>query len=135
MYKKTDIEELERRIPFTVPSGYFQELKSEIQEQCKLEDKPSFISIMKLQIITPVLGIVFVLFTLFTNRTVINNKVISEVELTENDLIAYLENNLSDELLFEYTILEDEKESDELSDEIDYLLEYDMDYNLIINQL
>ena len=48
---------------------------------------------MKLQIITPVLGIVFVLFTLFTNRTVINKKVISELELTENDLIAYLENN------------------------------------------
>jgi len=90
---------------------------------------------MKLQIITPVLGIVFVLFTLFTNRTVINNKVISELELTENDLIAYLENNLSDELLFEYTILEDAKEVDELSDEINYLLEYDMEYNLIINQL
>ena len=135
MNKKTDIEDLERRIPFTVPSGYFQELKSEIQEQCKLEDKPSFIRIMKLQIITPVLGIVFVLFTLFTNRTVINNKVISEVELTETDLIAYLENNLSDELLLEYIILEDEKEVDKLSDEIDYLLEYDMEYNLIINQL
>ena len=135
MNKKTDIEDLERRIPFTVPSGYFQELKYEIQGQCKLEDKSSFISIMKLQIITPVLGIVFVLFTLFTNRTVINNKVISELELTENDLIAYLENNLSDELLFEYTILEDAKEVDELSDEIDYLLEYDMEYNLIINQL
>ena len=135
MNKKTDIEDLERRIPFTVPSGYFQKLKSEIQEQCKSEDKPSFISIMKLQIITPVLGIVFVLFTLFTNRTVINNKVISEVELSKNDLIAYLENNLSDELLYEYSILEDEKVSDELSDEIDYLLEYDMEYNLIINQL
>ena len=135
MNKKIDIEYLERRIPFTVPSGYFQELKYEIKEQCKLEDKPSFIIIMKLQIITPVLGIVFVLFTLFNNRIVINNKVISEVELTENDLIAYLENNLSDELLFEYTILEEEKEVDELSDEIDYLLEYDMEYNLIINQL
>ena len=135
MNKKTDIEDLERGIPFTVPSGYFQELKYEIQEQCKLEDKSSFFSIMKLQIITPVLGIVFVLFTLFNNRTVINNEVISEVELTENDLIAYLENNLSDELLYEYSILEDEKVSDELSDEIDYLLEYDMDYNLIINQL
>ena len=60
---------------------------------------------------------------------------LQEVELTENDLISYLENNLSDELLFEYTILEDEKEVDELSDEIDYLLEYDIDYNLIINQL
>jgi hypothetical protein len=135
MNKKIDIEYLERRIPFTVPSGYFQELKYEIQEQCKLEDKPSFISIMKLQIITPVLGIMFVLFTLFTNQKVINNKIISEVELTKNDLISYLENNLSEELLFEYTILEDEKEVDELSYEIDYLLEYDMEYNLIINQL
>ena len=135
MNKKTDIEDLERRIPFTVPSGYFQELKSEIQEQCKLEDKPSFISTMKLQIITPVLGIVFVLFTLFTNQTVINNNIMSEVELTKDDIISYLENNLSEELLFEYTILEDKKEVDELSDEINYLLEYNMEYNLIINQL
>ena len=57
----------------------------------------------------------------------------SEIELTENDLIAYLENNLSDELLYEYSILEDKKEDDELSDEFDYLFEYDIDYILFIN--
>ena len=57
----------------------------------------------------------------------------SEIEPTENDLIAYLENNLSDELLYEYCILEDKKEDDELSDEFDYLFEYDIDYILFIN--
>ena len=70
------------------------------------------------------------IITLFNNI----ETTISQIELTENDLIAYLENNLSDELLYEYAILKDEEE-DELSDEINYLLEYDMDYNLIINQL
>ena len=77
------------------------------------------------------MGILLVFITLFNNI----ETTISEVELTKNDLIAYLENNLSDELLYEYAILEDEKEDDELSDEIDYLLEYDMEYNLIINQV
>ena len=131
MYKKTDIEDLERRIPFTIPSGYFQELKSEIQKQCITKEKDSGFSVFQLKTIVPTLGILLVFITFFNNI----ETTISEVELSKNDLIAYLENNLSDELLFEYTILEDEKEVDELSDEIDYLLEYDMDYNLIINQL
>ena len=151
MYKKTDIEDLERRIPFTVPSGYFQELKSEIQKQCITKEKDSGFSVFQLKTLVPTLGILLVFITLFNNIETTISEVefsennlsevelskndLSEVELSENDLIAYLENNLSDELLYEYSILEDEKVSDELSDEIDYLLEYDMDYNLIINQL
>ena len=141
MYKKTDIEDLERRIPFTVPSGYFQELKSEIQKQCITKEKDSGFSVFQLKTLVPTLGILLVFITFFNNIETTISEVefsennLSEVELSKNDLIAYLENNLSDELLFEYTILEDEKEVDELSDEIDYLLEYDMDYNLIINQL
>ena len=131
MYKKTDIEDLERRIPFTVPSGYFQELKSEIQKQCITKEKDSGFSVFQLKILVPTLGILLIFITLFNNIEI----TISEIELTESDLIAYLENNLSDELLYEYSILEDEKVSDELSDEINYLLEYDIDYNLIINQL
>jgi|TARA_B110000263_G_scaffold1868_1_gene1509 hypothetical protein len=131
MYKKTDIEDLERRIPFTVPSGYFQELKFEIQKQCITKEKDSGFSVFQFKTLVPALGILLVFITLFNNI----ETTISEVELTKNDLIAYLENNLSDELLYEYAILEDEKEDDELSDEIDYLLEYDMEYNLIINQL
>ena len=128
MNKKTDIEDLERRIPFTVPSGYFQELKYVIQEQCKLEDKPSFIIIMKLQIITPVLGIVFVLFTLFNNRTVINNESISVIELTDNDILAYLEEDIPQDLIYEYTDLETEEEINE------YLIE-EYDYNDLIYEL
>ena len=141
MYKKTDIEDLERSIPFTVPSGYFQELKSEIQKQCITKEKDSGFSVFQLKTLVPTLGILLVFITLFNNIETTISEVeffennLPEVELSKNDLIAYLENNLSDELLFEYTILEDEKEVDELSDEIDYLLEYDMDYNLIINQL
>jgi len=131
MYKKTDIEDLERRIPFTVPSGYFQELKFEIKKQCITKEKDSGFSVFQFKTLVPALGILLVFITLFNNI----ETTISEVELTKNDLIAYLENNLSDELLYEYAILEDEKEDDELSDEIDYLLEYDMEYNLIINQL
>ena len=46
-----------------------------------------------------------------------------------------MENNLSDELLYEYAILESEKKDDKLSEEINYLLEYNMDYNLIIDEL
>jgi len=134
MNKKTDIEDLEKRIPFTVPSGYFQKLKSEIQEQCKSEDKPSFISILKLQIITPVLGIVLVLFTLFNNRTIINNEAIinneeiSVIELTDNDILAYLEEDIPQELIYEYTNLEDEEEMDE------FLIEQ-YDYNELIYEL
>ena len=141
MNKKIDIEDLERRIPFTVPSGYFQELKFEIQKQCITKEKDSGFSVFQFKTLVPALGILLVFITLFNNIETTISEVefsennLSEVELSKNDLIAYLENNLSDELLFEYTILEDEKEVDELSDEIDYLLEYDMDYNLIINQL
>lgn len=147
MYKKPDIEDLDRRIPFRVPSGYFQELKLEIQKQCITKEEDSSFSIFQFKTLVPTLGILLVFITLFNNITTnisnnietnISNNIetsISDVELTKNDLISYLENNLSDELLYEYAILEDEKESDELSDEIDYLLEYDMDYNLIINQL
>ena len=141
MNKKIDIEDLERRIPFTVPSEYFQSLKFEIQKQCITKEKDSGFSVFQLKTLVPTLGILLVFITLFNNIETTISEVefsennLSEVELSKNDLIAYLENNLSDELLFEYTILEDEKEVDELSDEIDYLLEYDMDYNLIINQL
>ena len=131
MCKKTDIEDLDRRIPFTVPSGYFPELKFEIQKQCITKEKDSYFSVFRFKTLVPTLGILLVCITLFNN--IETN--ISEVELTKNDLIAYLENNLSDELLYEYAILKDEKEDDELSDEIDYLLEYDMDYNLIIDEL
>ena len=130
MCKKTDIEDLERRIPFTVPIGYFQELKSEIQKQCIAKEKDFGFSVFQLKTLIPVLGILLVFITLFNNI----ETTISEVELSKNDIIAYLENNLSDELLYEYSILED-KEEDELSDEINYLLEYNIDYNLIINQL
>ena len=141
MNKKTDIEDLERRIPFTVPIGYFQELKFEIQKQCITKEKDSGFSVFQLKTLVPTLGILLVFITLFNNIATTISEVefsennLSEVGLSKNDLIAYLENNLSDELLYEYSILEDEKEVDELSDEIDYLLEYDMDYNLIINQL
>ena len=131
MNKRTDIEDLERRIPFTVPSGYFQELKSEIQKQCIMKEKDSGFSVLQLKTLVPTLGILLVFITLFNNI----ETTISELELTDSDLIAYLENNLSDELLYEYAIIDDEKESNKLSDEIDYLIEYDMDYNLIINQL
>ena len=130
MCKKTDIEDLERRIPFTVPIGYFQELKSEIQKQCIAKEKDFGFSVFQLKTLVPTLGILLVFITLFNNI----ETTISEVELSKNDIIAYLENNLSDELLYEYSILED-KEEDELSDEINYLLEYNIDYNLIINQL
>ena len=101
MNKRTDIENLEKRIPFTVPSGYFQELKFDIQEQCKLEEKSSFISMIKLQIITPVLGIMLVLFTLFNNKTEIYNKEISVIELTDNDILVYLEEDISQGLIYE----------------------------------
>ena len=131
MNKRTDIDDLERRIPFTVPSGYFQELKSEIQKQCIMKEKDSGFSVLQLKTLVPTLGILLVFITLFNNI----ETTISELELTDSDLIAYLENNLSDELLYEYAIIDDEKESNKLSDEIDYLIEYDMDYNLIINQL
>jgi len=130
MNKNINIENLNKKNPFSIPEEYFLELKSEIQNQCIKEGKHSVSSVFQLKTLVPTLGILLVFITLFNNI----ETTISQIELTENDLIAYLENNLSDELLYEYAILKDEEE-DELSDEINYLLEYDMDYNLIINQL
>ena len=127
MNKRTDIENLEKRIPFTVPNGYFQELKFDIQEQCKLEEKSSFISMLKLQIITPVLGIMLVLFTLFNNKTEIYNKQISVIELTDNDILVYLEEDISQGLIYEYTDLEIE--------EIDEFLIEQYSYNDLIYEL
>ena len=127
MNKKIDINKFERRIPFSVPSGYFKELKSEIQNNCITKEKGSSFSIFRS--LVPTIGILLFFITLFNSIETTN----SEIELTENDLIAYLENNLSDELLYEYSILEDKNEDDELSDEFDYLFEYDFDYSLFIN--
>lgn len=127
MNKKIDINKFERRIPFSVPSGYFKDLKFEIQNKCIAKEKGSSFSIV--HSLVPVIGILLFFITLFNSIETTN----SEIELTENDLIAYLENNLSDELLYEYCILEDKKEDDELSDEFDYLFEYDIDYILFIN--
>ena len=131
MYKKTNIENLDRRIPFTVPSGYFQDLKLDIQNQCITKEKNSVVSVLQFKTLIPTLGILLVFIILFNN--IETN--ISKVELTDDDIIAYLENNLSDELLYEYAILESEKKDDKLSEEINYLLEYNMDYNLIIDEL
>ena len=127
MNKKIDINKFERRIPFSVPSGYFKDLKFEIQNKCISKEKGSSFSIV--HSLVPAIGILLFFITLFNSIETTN----SEIELTENDLIAYLENNLSDELLYEYCILEDKKEDDELSDEFDYLFEYDIDYILFIN--
>jgi hypothetical protein len=127
MNKRTDIENLEKRIPFTLPNGYFQELKFDIQEQCKLEEKSSFISMLKLQIITPVLGIMLVLFILFNNKTEIYNKEISVIELTDNDILVYLEEDISQGLIYEYTDLEIE--------EIDEFMMEQYDYNELIYEL
>lgn len=127
MNKKIDINKFERRIPFSVPSGYFKDLKFEIQNKCIAKEKGSSFSIV--HSLVPVIGILLFFITLFNSIETTN----SEIELTENDLIAYLENNLSDDLLYEYCILEDKKEDDELSDEFDYLFEYDIDYILFIN--
>jgi len=127
MNKKIDINKFERRIPFSVPSGYFKELKFEIQNNCITKEKGSSFSIFRS--LVPTIGILLFFITIFNSIETTN----SEIELTENDLIAYLENNLSDELLYEYSILEDKNEDDELSDEFDYLFEYDFDYSLFIN--
>ena len=127
MNKKIDINKFDRRIPFSVPSGYFKDLKFEIQNKCIAKEKGSSFSIV--HSLVPTIGILLFFITLFNSIETTN----SEIELTENDLIAYLENNLSDELLYEYSILEDKKEDDELSDEFDYLFEYDIDYILFIN--
>ena len=42
MNKKIDIEEINNRTPFTVPDGYFLELKSDIRKSCSHEEKESF---------------------------------------------------------------------------------------------
>ena len=90
MYKKTDIEDLERRIPFTVPSGYFQELKSEIQKQCITKEKDSGFSVFQLKTLVPTLGILLVFITLFNNI----ETTISEVEFSENNLSEHNLNSL-----------------------------------------
>ena len=41
MNKKIDINKLEIKIPFSVPSGYFEDLKFAIQNQCIREEKNS----------------------------------------------------------------------------------------------
>jgi len=130
MNKKIDIDKFEKRTPFSVPENYFSELKSEIQDSCKTENK-SYLSIFQYAI--PFLGISLIIFYFITN-TGTTFTTVSEIELSQTDLIAYLEEDISDDLLYEYIYIEDE-ETDELSEEIDYLLDYNMDYNLIINQL
>ena len=127
MNKKIDIHKFQRRIPFLVPNGYFQKLKFEIQNKCIAKEKGSSFSIFNS--LVPAIGILLFFITLFNNIETTN----SEVKITDHDLIVYLENNISDQLLNEYSILEDENEDDELSDEFDYLFEHDIDYILFFS--
>jgi len=122
MNKKIDIDNFERRVPFSVPDGYFIYLKSDIQNRCKSGEKKSFFEIFK-PVVT-VLGILLILFAIFN----IKDTNSSDVELTNNDLIAYIEDDLSDHFLYEYSFIDYENEEDEFIEEINYLLEYDSDY-------
>ena len=70
------------------------------------------------------MGILLILFAIFN----IKDTNSSDAELTNNDLIAYIEDDLSDHFLYEYSFIDYENEEDELYVEINYLLEYDSDY-------
>ena len=108
MNKKIDINKLEIKIPFSVPSGYFEDLKFEIQNQSMREEKESSFYFFKIHFLVPSFGILLFFIVLFNNVENINPK----AELFEN--------NFSDEYLYEYIILQEE--DDKFLAEIDYLL-------------
>ena len=129
MNKNIDIEKFENETSFKVPEGYFSELKSDIQKQCTVEERPSFVSILKLQFITPSMAVVLVLFFLYntntTTETIVENN--TETNITNDDLLAYLE-DVNEELIYEYITTETEEEID------DFLIEQ-YDYNDLIYEL
>ena len=67
MNKNINIENLNKKNPFSIPEGYFFELKSEIQKQCIKEEKHSIFSVFQLKTLVPTLGILLVSITLFNN--------------------------------------------------------------------
>lgn len=129
MNKKTNIENWDRRFPFTVPENYFSELKEGIQFQCLDKERSSFISIFKLQFITPALSVIFVLTFLFVTNNTSENIVEdnTETNITNDDLLAYLQ-DIDEELIYEYVELEEESSED------DYLID-EYDYNELIYEL
>ena len=122
MKNKTDIENLEKRNPFTVPEDYFTTLTHTIMDKVDTPEKVNSISFFQLKTLAPVLAIVAIIFS----GVWYNNQ---SLEITNEELIevlAYYE--IDNDLLYEYIEIEDEEQAD------DYLID-EYNYNELIYEL
>ena len=122
MKNKIDINNLERKNPFTVPEDYFTTLTHNIMERVESPEKIKIMAFFQLKTIVPPLVIAAILFSGFWyNKN-------QEINISNDDLIellAYYE--------FEDNLIYDELEYEqEIADE--YLLD-EYNYNELIYEL
>ena len=122
MKNKIDINNLERKNPFTVPEDYFTTLTHNIMEKIESPEQVKIPAFFQLKTIAPTLAIAVILFSGFWY----NNQLL---EITDEELIevlAYYE--IDNDLLYEYIEFEDEAEID------NYLID-EYNYNELIYEL
>ena len=122
MKNKTDIENLEKRNPFTVPEDYFTTLTHTIMDKVDTPEKVNSMAFFQLKTLAPA----FAIITLVFSGVWYNNQ---PLEITDEELIevlAYYE--IDNDLLYEYIEIEDEEQAD------DYLID-EYNYNELIYEL
>ena len=122
MKNKIDIENLEKRNPFTVPEDYFTTLTHTIIDKVDAPEKVNSMAFFQLKTFAPVLAIVAIIFS----GVWYNNQ---PLEITDEELIEVLDYyEIDNDLLYEYLEFEDEAQTD------DYLID-EYNYNELIYEL
>jgi len=115
MKNKIDINNLERKNPFTVPEDYFTTLTHNIMERVESPEQIKIMAFFQLKTIAPTLAIAAILFSGFWyNKN-------QEINISNDDLIellAYYE--IEDNLIYDELEYEQEKPEEYLLDEYNY---------------
>jgi hypothetical protein len=115
MKNKIDINNLERKNPFTVPEDYFTTLTHNIMEKIEIPEQVKITAFFQLKTIVPTLAIAVILFSGFWyNKN-------QEINISNDDLIeilAYYE--IEDNLIYDELEYEQEISEEYLLDEYNY---------------
>ena len=122
MKNKINIDNLEKRSPFTVPEDYFTTLNYTIMDKVDEKEEISILKWLNIKTLAPSLTIAsLLLFAFFYNS--------QEALLNNDDLIEVLAYyDIEEELFYDYV------EFDNKTFEDDYFIE-EYDYNELINEL
>jgi len=136
---------LPRGNPYEVPVNYFESFPARLQETIKQESKAAESGNREFMLkLKPyfALAAMIIGFTIigYTGFRYILDKQTMQGELTEEEIISYLQSNSEyfyDDQLYDVDLEEDfELLEEEFSEEIiEYLVDDELDYNILVNEL